>query len=111
MGRMSCILYYSNYCQSCSELLQRIGKSKIKEDLHFINLDNRVKKNSAMYVVLENGQEVLLPPTITKVPALLLLNRGHQVIFGSDIIKQRGNPIEWRTFSLYVRCIRIWCSL
>ena len=68
---MSCILYYSNYCQSCSELLQRIGKSKIKEDLHFINLDNRVKKNSAMYVVLENGQEVLLPPTITKVPALL----------------------------------------
>ena len=40
-----------------------------------------------MYVILENGQEILLPPSITKVPALLLLNRGHHVLFGDEIEK------------------------
>ena len=86
---MSSILYYSNYCDNCKFLLQTISKwSGIKEEMHFINIDKRVKKsNGATYVVLENGQEILLPPSITKVPALLLLNKGHQVLFGSDINK------------------------
>jgi hypothetical protein len=55
--------------------------------MHFINIDKRIKKNTATYIVLENGQEILLPPTVTKVPALLLLNKGHHVLFGSDINK------------------------
>jgi hypothetical protein len=56
--------------------------------MHFINIDKRVRKNNgATYVILENGQELLLPPTINKVPALLLLNKGHQVLFGADINK------------------------
>jgi hypothetical protein len=86
---MSCILYYSNYCDNCKILLQAISKwNDIKKDMHFINIDKRVKKsNGATYIVLENGQEILLPPTITKVPALLLLNKGHQVLFGNDINK------------------------
>ena len=29
----------------------------------------------------------MLPPTVTKVPALLLLNKSHHVIFGSDIYR------------------------
>ena len=80
---MSSIFYYSNYCDNCKGLLQVISQSEVKNDMHFISLDNRVKKpNGATYVVLSNGQEILLPPTITKVPALLLLNRGHRVVFG-----------------------------
>jgi len=56
--------------------------------MHFINIDKRVKKsNGATYIVLENAQEILLPPTITKVPALLLLNKSHHVLFGNDINK------------------------
>jgi len=55
--------------------------------MHFINIDKRCKKNGATYIILENGQELLLPPTVTKVPALLLLNKGHQVLFGGDINK------------------------
>ena len=83
---MSSILYYSNYCEKCKSLLQVLAKSEVKNDMHFIALDNRVKKpNGATYVVLSNGQEILLPPTITKVPALLLLNRGHRVLFGGEI--------------------------
>lgn len=85
---MSTILYYSNYCENCSKLLQVIAKSNSKNDMHFINIDKRTKKaNGATYVILENGQELLLPPTINKVPALLLLNKSHHVLFGNDINK------------------------
>ena len=86
---MSCILYYSNYCDNCKTILQNIAKwNDIKNDMHFINIDKRVKKNNgATYVVLENGQEILLPPTVNKVPALLLLNKSHHVLFGNDILK------------------------
>jgi hypothetical protein len=86
---MSCILYYSNYCENCKALIQNISKwNDAKNDMHFINIDKRVKKNNgATYIILENGQELLLPPTITKVPALLLLNKSHHVLFGNDINK------------------------
>ena len=97
---MSTILYYSNYCDNCSKLLQIISTSNCKNDMHFINIDNRTKKNGATYIILENGQEILLPPTVTKVPALLLLNKGHHVLFGGDINKHleagninQANPI------------------
>uniref|UniRef100_A0A6C0HGI1 Glutaredoxin domain-containing protein n=1 Tax=viral metagenome TaxID=1070528 RepID=A0A6C0HGI1_9ZZZZ len=83
---MSSILYYSNFCDNCKVLLQILSKSNIKNDIHFINIDKRVKKNNgATYIVLENAQEILLPPTVTKVPALLLLDRNHHVLFGNDI--------------------------
>ena len=83
---MSSILYYSNYCNNCKELLQKLAHSSIKDDIHFICIDKRVKKtNGTTNVVLENGQELLLPHTITKVPALMLLNRGNKVLFGEEI--------------------------
>ena len=86
---MSSILYYSNYCENCKGLLQTISKwPGVQKDMHFLNIDKRTKKsNGATYIILENGQEILLPPTITKVPALLLLNQGHHVLFGKDINK------------------------
>ena len=85
---MSMILYYSNYCDKCKTLLQHISKSSVKKDMHFVCIDKRIKReNGATYIILENAQEILLPPTVNKVPALLLLNRGHQVLFGNDINK------------------------
>ena len=41
---MSSIFYYSNYCDKCKVLLQEISQSEVKNDMHFIALDNRVKK-------------------------------------------------------------------
>ena len=83
---MSSILYYSNACQNSKRLLQKISTSSIKDDMHFICIDRRAKRqNGATYVILDNGQEILLPPTVNKVPALLLLNRGHHVLFGEEI--------------------------
>ena len=83
---MSSILYYSNVCENSKRLLQKIGASSVKQDMHFVCIDRRTKKaNGATYVILSNGQEILLPPTVTRVPALLLLNRGHHVLFGEEI--------------------------
>jgi hypothetical protein len=83
---MSSILYYSNFCEKCKQLLQGISKSGLQDEMHFVCIDKRVtKENGANYVILENGQEILLPPTVTKVPALLLLNKGHHVLFGDEI--------------------------
>ena len=83
---MSTILYYSNFCSNCKAILQEVSQSTIKDDIHFVCIDNRATKaNGATYIILSNGQEILLPPSIVKVPALLLLNKGHQVLFGSDI--------------------------
>jgi hypothetical protein len=83
---MSSILYYSNYCDKCKNLLQILGKSKRKEETHFICIDKRMKDvNNAVYIILENGQRLLLPPQVTRVPALLLLNKEHTVLFGEQI--------------------------
>ena len=83
---MSSILYYSNYCNNCKPLLQKLSQSTIKDDMHFICIDKRIKKqNGNTYIILENNEEILLPPNISKVPALLLLNRGNRVLFGEEI--------------------------
>lgn len=85
---MSSILYYSNYCQNSKSLIQNISKTRLKEELHYCCIDNRIRKPNGMtYIILENKQEILLPPTVTKVPALLILNKGHKVLLGlNDIL-------------------------
>ena len=63
--------------------------------MHFLCVDNRTKSaNGATYLVLANGQQVLLPPTVTAVPALLLLNRGHKVLMGEEIMRHISPEIE-----------------
>ena len=84
---MSSILYYSNYCDNCKILIQNISSSSVKDDMHFICIDKRNQKNGITYIELENGQDIMLPPTVNKVPALLLLNKNHEVLFGNDIMK------------------------
>ena len=65
----------------------KLNRYTNRNDTHFINIDNRRKDNSGnIIVILENGQEVIMPNSITKVPALLLLNDNYRVIFGNDII-------------------------
>ncbi len=86
---MSSILYYSNFCEHSKKLLNILPKANLQKDLHFICIDKRVKDptNHKTYVVLENGQKIILPENVTRVPALLLLNQGYNVLYGEDIIK------------------------
>ena len=81
---MSAILYYSNFCNYCKTMLQKLSKTSLKDEFHFVCIDKRRKDGNKIYVVLENGQELLLPEKVAKVPALLKLN-DYSVIFGEDI--------------------------
>ena len=57
---MSCILYYSNYCDKCKNILRLVGKSELKDDIHFICIDKRFRnpQNGGTYVILENQQKM-----------------------------------------------------
>jgi hypothetical protein len=76
---MSCILYYSNYCDNCKKLLVLLSKSSVKNDIHYICIDKRIVRNNTTYVVLESNQEILLPNTISAVPALMIINDNYKL--------------------------------
>ena len=90
---MGKIIYYSNFCDNCKNLLNVLSKYEMKNSIHFICIDKRNSKNGKTYIILESNQEVLLPDTITSVPALLLLNDNFKTYFGSDILEYL-KPIE-----------------
>jgi len=85
---MSSILYYSNLCQHSKALIQAVGRTpEITKDVHFICIDKRTKRGDKTYIILENGQEIVMPNVISMVPALLLLNDNHRIIYGEEIMK------------------------
>lgn len=85
---MSCILYYSKYCEVSKKYLQLLSKSDSQKEIHFICIDKRVKDaNNKTYIILENGQKIILPENVTKVPALLLLTKGYEVLYGEQILQ------------------------
>ena len=85
---MSSILYYSKYCEVSKKYLQLLSKSNVQKDVHFICIDKRIKdSNNKTYIVLDNGQKIILPENVTRVPALLLLNQGYNVLYGDQILQ------------------------
>ena len=85
---MSSILYYSNFCEHSKKLLQTISKADISKDIHFICIDKRTKdSNNKIYIILENGQKIIMPENVSRVPALLLLNQGYNVLYGEAILQ------------------------
>ena len=85
---MSSILYYSKYCEVCKKYIQLLSKSNTQKDIHFICIDKRVKDpNGKTFIILDNGQKIILPENVTKVPALLLLNEGYKILYGDQILQ------------------------
>ncbi len=85
---MSSILYYSNFCNHSKQLLQTLSKTQMQRDIHFICIDKRVKdKNNKTFIVLENGQHIIMPENVNRVPALLLLTQGYNVLYGEAILQ------------------------
>ena len=83
---MSCILYYSNFCEPSQKLLKIVSKTQNSKDIHFICIDKRVKdSNGKMFIVLQNGQQIIMPENVTRVPDLLLLKENYKVVYGDDI--------------------------
>ena len=85
---MSCILYYSNFCEPSKKLLQTVSKTQNVNNIHFVCIDKRAKDTDGkIYIILQTGQKLLMPENVTRVPALLLLNQNYKVIYGDDIYK------------------------
>ena len=85
---MSSILYYSNYCEHSKKLLQTLSKANISNEIHFICIDKRTRDSSGKtFIILENGQNIIMPENVSRVPALLLLNQGYQVLYGESILQ------------------------
>jgi hypothetical protein len=83
---MSSILYYSNFCEPSKKLLQIVTKTQNAKDIHFICIDKRVKDNNGkIFIILQNGQKIIMPENVTRVPALLLLNQNYRVLYGDEI--------------------------
>ena len=83
---MSSILYYSNYCEHSKKIVQYLTKANLGKDVHFICIDNRTKQDNKTFIVLDNGQKIIMPETVNRVPALLLLNNKYDVLFGENIL-------------------------
>lgn len=92
-------LYYSNYCKHSQRVLHFIVKGNLTEKLNFLCIDKREKdvNNNQIYIVLENGKKVIMPPNIQSVPALLLVKHGYRVILGDDIIQHFQNAANLET--------------
>tara|TARA_Y100000992_G_scaffold47093_1_gene27310 strand:+ start:872 stop:1471 length:600 start_codon:yes stop_codon:yes gene_type:complete len=81
-------LYYSNYCKHSQRVLQYLVKTNLTNKISFICIDKRKRdvNNNQIYIELENGQKVIMPPHVQSVPALLLVNQNYKVVLGDDII-------------------------
>lgn len=83
---MNSILYYSNYCENSKKLLKMVSQTNHSNSMHFVCIDKRTKEpDGKIYITLPTGQKILMPPNVTQVPALLLLNQNYKVIYGDDI--------------------------
>ena len=92
---MSAVLYYSNYCNHCKQLLLKLSRTKTRDDLHFVCIDKRERhKDGTTNIILENGQRLLLPPNVKSVPTILLLHHGNRAIDGLKEINHFLSPGE-----------------
>lgn len=91
---MSCVLYYSRFCESSSKILGTLTKFQASNKIHFVCIDKRINKNGKIYVILENGQEMLLPEHITKVPALMILSEQYKIIYGNEILQYFNKSLQ-----------------
>jgi hypothetical protein len=93
------ILYYSNYCPHSQKVLQTLVKGNLSEKISFICIDKRQydTKTNQTYIILENGGKVVLPPNISSVPSMLLINQNYRIICGDEIIKLFHNEIKQAT--------------
>ena len=78
------IVYYSNFCDPSKKLLQKVSKTKLKHELHFICIDKRHRDSKGQTIIFLEQDQVVLPHIITKVPALFLIET-KQALFGDDI--------------------------
>lgn len=81
------VLYYSNNCKHCQKLLAHLAKICVLEKYNFVCIDRRsVDPNTRQITVtLDRGVKTVLPPNVSRVPTLLLVNNKFTAVIGDDI--------------------------
>jgi len=80
------ICYYSNFCDPSKKLLQKISRTKLQSSIHFICIDQRNRASNGQTYIVFNGEQLILPSSVTRVPALYFTDT-NKVLFGDDIYK------------------------
>lgn len=82
-------LYYSNHCKHSQRVLQFLIKGNLGNQLNFLCIDKRTRdpNTNHIYLTLENGQRIMMPPHVHSVPALLLAKQNYRVLLGEEIIQ------------------------
>jgi hypothetical protein len=83
---MSSVLYYSKSCPHSVKLLQSLKGTELSTNINYICIDKRVKDpDGKVRIVLQNGSKVIMPPSLTSIPGLMLLNNNYQILYGDQI--------------------------
>jgi hypothetical protein len=90
------ILYYSKYCKHSQKILNFFVKNNLTEKVSFICIDKRKQdpNTGQIYIILENGTQILLPPNVHSVPSLLLVKQNYSVILGDNIMEKYQTTLE-----------------
>ena len=80
------ILYYSNLCVHSQKVIEFVVKHQLSNQLSCICVDKRKRdvNNNQTVVVLENGQQVTLPPNLQSIPAILCVKKNYTLVMGKD---------------------------
>ena len=83
------VLYYSNYCKHSQKVIQTLVKNNVIDQISCICIDKRSRdqQTNQIYIHLENGEKMVMPPNLHNVPALLLTKQNYQFIHGDEIVK------------------------
>lgn len=79
------ILYYSNYCKFSQGIIDSLSHTQIKDDVHYMNIDDRIIDQNRNIFIRKNHSMIPLPQCIDSVPSLLLLNDNNKVLIGNEI--------------------------
>lgn len=81
------VIYYSNNCKYCQKLLAHLAKIGVLDKYNFVCIDRRsVDPNTRQITItLDRGVKTTLPPNISRVPTLLLVNQKYTAVIGDDI--------------------------
>ena len=74
--------------ETLEELNEEYNKDFTTSQLLSSVLDTALQALKMKEKILDNGQKIVLPENVTKVPALLLLNEGYTVLYGEQILQK-----------------------
>lgn len=95
------ILYYSNFCKHSQKTIDFFVKNNLTDQLNFICIDKRKidPVSGQVFLYLENGNKIVLPPNIHSVPALLLVKQNYSVVLGKEIMDRYSSKIVSQNLS------------